>query len=166
MITIIFIIISILLVVYSIWLFKNDHLGTAMIAFLVGLGFFCFFILNNIFTYDNLIKQESQYRVIDDKLKIQDTRRENTIMQLKTEMLNYVQYEKGVFDSLKADNVSLILFKFPELKTIESVKMLMQQITKLNDGYYGMLFAKKDLEAYFSSINRNKLVIFGSDFNF
>jgi hypothetical protein len=44
--------------------------------------------------------------------------------------------------------------------------MLMQQITKLNDGYYGMLFAKKDLEAYFSSINRNKLVIFGSDFNF
>jgi cell division protein FtsB len=166
MITIIFIIISILLVVYSIWLFKNDHLGTAMIAFLVGLGFFCFFILNNIFTYDNLIKQESQYRVIDDKLKIQDTRRENTIMQLKSEMLNYVQYEKGVFDSLKADNVSLILFKFPELKTIESVKMLMQQITKLNDGYYGMLFAKKDLEAYFSSINRNKLVIFGSDFNF
>lgn len=116
--------------------------------------------------YDNLIKKESEYRVMDDKLKIQDERRVNTVNQLKVEMLNYVSYERGVFDSLKADNVSSILFKFPELRTIESVKILMEEITKLNNGYYGMVFAKKDYEAYFESVNNNKFIIVSSDFDF
>ena len=166
MIAIILIIIGIALIVYSVWLFNQQYEGTAVWSFLSGLGLTVFIIVINIVTYVSLIDKESQYRVIDDKLKIQDTRRENTVTQLKAEMLNYVQYEKGVFDSLRADNISSILFKFPELKTIESVKILMEQITKLNDGYYGMLFAKKDYEAYFMGINRNKLAMFNSDFNF
>ncbi len=162
---IIFLVICVALIVIPFTIEDNyDNDGIRIASFLTGgVGLIAVIIITAI-GYTTLINKEAEYSVMNDKLLIQNERRENVTEQLKTEVTNYIAYEKSVFDGIKADNINSFIFKFPELKTIESIKILMEQIAKLNEGYYQMMFAKKDYEAYFRSVNNNKISIYSSDF--
>jgi hypothetical protein len=164
MVAVIILICCIALMALCIWKI-NDWDGVVLgWSFTVPVLFAVAVLSINGCAYIQLIDKEGNYEVVDSKIKIQEDRQNNVIEQLKLEAQKYVNYETDLFKSIKPDNAQILLIKYPELKAIEAIRYLMEQIVQLNNDIYALKLSKEDMRATFIKINKSKLLFFSSDY--
>ena len=114
--------------------------------------------------YFNMVSKESDYKVFDAKKEILLERQKNLVETLKFEAQKYVNYEKEIFQNLKPSNTEILFNAYPDLKAYESIRMVMDQITRLSDEIIKLELEKQEIRATFISINNNIFIIFRSQY--
>jgi len=57
----------------------------------------------------------------------------------------YPDFEKGIFEEIKPNNVSVYLVKYPELKSSQTLMLLVEKINKLQDDRYDQQINKEKI---------------------
>ena len=57
----------------------------------------------------------------------------------------YPDFEKGIFEEIKPNNVSVYLVKYPELKSSQTLMLLVEKINKLQDDIYDQQINKEKI---------------------
>lgn len=112
----------------------------------------------NIVSYNICLDYQADLQVIENKINISNTRSLEIIDQIKVEVSKYKEYEKGIFDEIKPSNINLLIFKYPELRTVEAIKVLIDEIAKLNNLTYEIKLRREDLKSRLISANKNVFI--------
>lgn len=57
----------------------------------------------------------------------------------------YPDFEKGIFEKIKPNNVSVYLVRYPELKSSQTIMLLVEKINKLQDDIYDQQINKEKI---------------------
>lgn len=104
-----------------------------IVSFIIAFIFFLAFSINNTIDhkndYNNLRRIESNKKIFNNKYQAVGT-------ELKSELNKYPLHEKDIFDKISPDKVNLYFVKYPELKSVESITLLAQQLASLQSRIY------------------------------
>lgn len=71
----------------------------------------------------------------------------------------YPEYEKDIYEKISPNNTIVYFAKYPELKNIEGVKLLVEKINTIRDTIYEKELEKLKLEKNINMRRKNKLYI-------
>jgi len=127
-----------------------------------GIAIEIILIILNTWAYLYEINQEANYQVLDNKINIMYNQAEVITSQLKIEVSKYEVHEKETFESITPQNLQFFWVKYPELKSAETVKSLMEQIGWLYKSANDYKMQKEDLKSTFIWFNMQHFFIVSS----
>lgn len=142
----------------------TEELGVIFMAigYTVGVILFLICLCLNLSAYYDQIDNIESLQQIDQEIVILEKRSETLLPEFRRYLVElYPEYEKNVYDKISPENISIYLVKYPELKTIEGVKLLVEKINQIKDSIYQKEIEKTKVEKDIRVRGRNKLILTG-----
>lgn len=116
---------------------KNTSIDLEFIVagFTIVLGIIAvvFIIIITSFPYASQLNDFSKIRGIETKIAVLKERKDSLTVMVKTELDKYPEYEKGIIKGL---GDAQILFRYPELRSNETISKTVDDIVKIQDAVY------------------------------
>lgn len=114
--------------------------------------------ITSVWYYSEKIEKEASLTTFNQKEIILKDKANSTMSLLKIEVERYYQHELTLFKELVPENISILLVKYPELRTSGVVMTYFEEIIKLNNAIYDLRFKRTDYEACIVYYTTNKLL--------
>lgn len=142
--------------------YEGDFRGDGFAQVMAG-----FFIINIVvFILISLITYSTNAYKIEDLQKVKTY---ETILAEKADVLTgqftnylveiYPNLEKSIFEKISPQNVSIYLVKYPELRSSETIRKLVDEISKLQDAVYQQKLDAAAIQRDINFYNKNPWVL-------
>jgi len=94
-------------------------------------------VIVNIAMWNEQISDKTHYRVIDEKIELNQKRADDISNKLKIVLVeNYGEHEREIFSNMGSDDLQLLLIKYPELRASKTFTTYADKMHELNDYVY------------------------------
>jgi len=134
--------------------FRGDGFSLVMVVIyiLITIGFtIASLIASATKTYreEDLLRVKTQEKILVEKAVILTAQFSNYLVEI------YPDIEKSIFNKIAPENVHIYLVKYPELRSSETIRKLVDEISKLQDNVYDkkLLYAEiqRDINYYYKN---------------
>ena len=138
---------------------RGNEVGYSMILFIV-LTTIVFIISSlvlsskNTYNLEDLQKVRKYEQILTEKADVLTTQFTNYLAEI------YPNLEKGIFDKISPQNISIYLVKYPELKSSETVRKLVDEISKLQDAVYEQKLKEAEIQRDIDYYHKNPWILF------
>lgn len=134
-------------------------------AFFTGLGIFGLitYIIIYGMVYTDFIAAVSNYDTIEYKIDNHRNKKQQTMEEIKAYIQEYSNYEKDRIKDMNEAQLQGFLFKYPELRAVEPIKIGMERLSQLNNELFAVEGEKIELYRSLVRMNNNTLNPFLTD---
>ncbi len=136
--------------------------GLSIFTTIVVIIYVCIIIITNMSGYGAYKNDLAKLQTIKAKQEIQLNRTSNVITALQNEVSKYLKHEKETYKAISPAEISILLIKYPELQSVKTINVLMEQISTLNSGYYDLLNQEQDILTEIIYYQTNTLYVFAT----
>jgi hypothetical protein len=127
---------------------NREGLGatTCLVTTFLGVYAFAMLIWYPV-SYSNITYYLSEISVLNEKEQIYQNQANNIVGQLKIEVSSYLKHEEDVYSKMNSKNASTMLAMYPQLRSVEAIKVLLTEISSLNKQIFEIKIKKQEYRA-------------------
>lgn len=138
---------------------RGNGVGYSMILLIVLLtiGFIIASLVSsatNTYNLEDLQKVKKYEQILTEKADVLTIQFTNYLAEI------YPNLEKGIFDKISPQNISIYLVKYPELKSSETIRKLVDEISKLQDAVYEQKLKEAEIQRDINYYHKNPWILF------